>query len=179
MAQRESQLHELVRQVEAAALEHSLQAEQLQVQRPSCCGHAMNKQRLMSRQLLTPVGLIAWGRGVYRGPRCGRYIVPLDDLLGIPRRQFSPRLANLGMDIVQVESFGQAAEQLKRQHGVSVSSRTLVDLAGQIGFVARAFATDHVPDDWLSETHRSPVCWLRWRHDLYQRERRRWLPDVA
>jgi hypothetical protein len=64
----------------------------------------MNKKRLRNRQLLTPVGVVTWDRRLYQCPQCDRQLVPLDDLLGVPRGQLSPRLANLGMDFVQVES---------------------------------------------------------------------------
>jgi hypothetical protein len=55
------------------------------------------------------------------------------------------------MDFVQVESYEQAAEKLKRQHGVSVATRSLVNLAGQVGPVAREFLEEHAPENWPSE----------------------------
>ena len=111
----------------------------------------MNKKRLRNRQLLTPAGVVTWDRRVYQCPQCERQLIPLDDLLGVPRGQLSPRLANLGMDFVQVESYEQAMEKLRRQHGVSVATRSLVNLAGQIGPAAQAFLKDHQPQDWPSE----------------------------
>ena len=63
---------------------------------------------------------------MYQCPQCGRQLIPLDDLLGVPRGQLSPRLANLGMDFVQVESYEEAMEKLKRQHGVGIATRSLV-----------------------------------------------------
>ena len=150
LAERERQLRDLFRLAEAAALEHSLRLDQPEVPRPQCCGRPMNKKRLRSRQLLTPAGVVTWDRRVYQCPQCGRQLIPLDDLLGVPRGQLSPRLANLGMDFVQVESYEQAVEKLRRQHGVSVATRSLVNLAGQIGPPAQAFLRDHKPRDWPS-----------------------------
>jgi len=150
LAERERQLQDLFRLAEAAALEHSLRLDQPEVPRPQCCGRSMNKKRLRSRQLLTPMGVVTWDRRVYQCPVCGRQLIPLDDLLGVPRGQFSPRLANLGMDFVQVESYEQAVEKLKRQHGVSVATRSLVNLAGQIGPAAQAFLENYAPRDWPS-----------------------------
>ncbi len=108
----------------------------------------MNKKRLRSQQLLTPVGAVTWDRRVYQCPQCDRQRIPLDDLLGVPRGQLSPRLANLGMDFVQVESYEQAVEKLKRQYGVGVATRSLMNLAGQIGPAAQAFLRDHKPEGW-------------------------------
>ena len=150
LAEREKQLRDLFRLAEAAALEHSLRMDRPEVPRPQCCGRSMNKKRLRSRQLLTPAGVISWDRRIYQCPRCNCQLIPLDDLLGIPRGQLSPRLANLGMDFVQVESYEQAVEKLKRQHGVSIAHRTLVNLAGQIGPAAQGFLRDHEPQDWPS-----------------------------
>jgi len=150
LSERETQLRDLFRLAEAAALEHSLRLDQPEVPRPPCCGRPMNKKRLRSRQLLTPVGVVTWNRRVYQCPQCDRQLIPLDDLLGVPRGQLSPRLANLGMDFVQVESYEQAVEKVKRQHGVSVATRSLVNLAGQIGPAAQAFLRDHQPQDWPS-----------------------------
>ena len=150
LPERERQLRDLFRLAEAAALEHSLRLDQPEVLRPPCCGRPMNKKRLRSRQLLTPVGVVTWDRRVYQCPQCDSQLIPLDDLLGVPRGQLSPRLANLGMDFVQVESYEQAVEKLKRQHGVSVATRSLVNLAGQIGPAAQAFLRDHQPQDWQS-----------------------------
>lgn len=150
LSEREKQLRDLFRLAEAAALEHSLRLDQPEVPRPPCCGRPMNKKRLRSRQLLTPVGVVTWNRRVYQCPRCDSQLIPLDDLLGVPRGQLSPRLANLGMDFVQVESYEQAVEKLKRQHGVSVATRSLVNLSGQIGPAAQAFLRDHLPQDWPS-----------------------------
>ncbi len=150
LSERERQLRDLFRLAEAAALEHSLQLDQPEVPRPPCCGRPMNKKRLRSRQLLTPVGVVTWNRRVYQCPQCDSQLIPLDDLLGVPRGQLSPRLANLGMDFVQVESYEQAVEKLQRQHGVSVATRSLVNLAGQIGPAAQAFLRDHQPQDWPS-----------------------------
>ena len=148
LVDRERQLRDLFRLAEAAALEHSLQVDQPEVPRPPCCGRPMNKKRLRSRQLLTPVGVVTWDRRVYQCPQCGCQLIPLDDLLGVPRGQFSPRLADLGMDFVQVESFEQAAEKLKRQHGVWVATRSLMNLARSIEPAAQAFLRDHTPEDW-------------------------------
>lgn len=151
LAERERQLRDLFRLAETAALEHSLQSDQPEVPRPRCCGRSMNKKRLRTRQLLTPVGVVIWDRRVYPCPQCDRQLIPLDDLLGVPRGQLSPRLANLGMDFVQVESYEQAMEKLKRQHGVWVAARSLVNLAGQIGPAAQAFLRDHKPEDWPTD----------------------------
>ncbi len=150
LAERERQLRDLFRLAEAAALQHSLRTDQPEVPRPQCCDRAMNKKRLRSRQLLTPVGVVAWTRRVYQCPQCGSQRIPLDDLLGVPRGQLSPRLADVSMDFVQVESYEQAVEKLRRQHGVSVATRSLVNLAGQIGPAAQAFLMDHHPQAWPS-----------------------------
>ena len=150
LAEREEQLRALMRVVEAAALEQSLRVDQPEVRRPQCCGRGMNKKRLRSRQLLTPVGIVQWDRRVYECPLCGRQVIPLDGLLGVPRGQLSPRLANLSMDFVQVESYEHAVEKLKRQHGIAVATRSLVNLAGEIGPAAEAFLMDHLPEGWSS-----------------------------
>jgi hypothetical protein len=148
LSQREDQLRELFREAEGIALEQSLRLDQPKVARPQCCGRPMNKIRLRSRQLLTPAGWVTWSRRVYGCPQCGLRVIPLDDVLGVPRGQLSPRLANVSMDYVQVQSYDQAMAQLARHHGVTLPKRTLVNLSWEVGPVAAGFEERIAPADW-------------------------------
>ena len=148
LSEREAQLRNVFREAEGMALEKSLRRDQPQTKRPRCCQRPMKKVRLLGRQLVTPVGVVRWKRRVYACPTCKRQVIPLDKLLGVPRGQLSPRLAKLSMDFVEVESYGQAVEKLRRHHGVSLPMRTLVNLAWQVGPVASAFEQAVVPKDW-------------------------------
>ena len=141
LSQRESLLRELFREVEGIAQEQSLRHDQPLVDRPECCGRPMKKSRLRERQLLTPSGMVTWGRQIYACGVCGCQTAPLDDRLGIPNGQFSPRLANLGMDFVQGDSYERAADMLKLHHGVCVSVRSLLNLAGDFSAVSASLNT--------------------------------------
>ncbi len=99
----------------------------------------MNKNRLRSRRLLTPVGVVEWVRRVFVCPRCGRCAVPLDALLEVSTAQVSPRLAAGALDLVTVQPYGQARAQLERIYGVHVATGTLENLASRVGPSALAF----------------------------------------
>jgi hypothetical protein len=151
LSQREDQLRAVFREAEGIALQQSLRLDQPTVARPRCCGRPMKKIRLRSRQLMTPVGVVTWNRRVYGCPRCGMQVAPLDAVLGVPRGQVSPRLANMSLDYVQVQSYEQAIAQLARHEGVRLPKRTLTNLCGEVGPSAEAFEEGARPAHWTME----------------------------
>lgn len=109
------------------------------------CKAKMKFQRYRRRPLITPFGQTSYDRAYYYCSNCKRGESPLDALLEVGSREFSPRLQRIiARESAQV-SFGVVENNIKESFELRISDEAIREVSQELGQKARIWE-DHQAD---------------------------------
>jgi hypothetical protein len=92
---------------------------------PRVCGHIPHRTGIRAKTVHTVLGPVRFHRPYYHDAPCGCGFAPLDRLLDVEGISFSPGLRNMMANVGCSGAFDQAARQLARLAGVTVSASSI------------------------------------------------------
>lgn len=103
---------------------------------PECCSRPMSSRGMRLLTIVTTSGPVCVERRRCRCALCGREAYPADADLCMGTHRISRALAKRVCQLATVENFPHLKSLVADQHGVSVDSDTILDLAHDVGAVA-------------------------------------------
>jgi len=97
------------------------------------CGGRMESQGLKSKELLTILGPVSYGRSMFQCSACGATRYPGDEILDIVATTRSPGLRRMMARAGSQSTFKEGCEDLKVYAGLEVSAKDLERVAEGIG----------------------------------------------
>lgn len=128
IAQVESETREMLRELGASSLSTFLQEQDdayPQAEIRCSCGEPANYQYRRSAQTLSVFGWVSYRRAYYLCPSCHQGTMPLDRRMGLEPGKVSAGLAPLLAMGGTRDSFGEAAQEVKRYLLLDVSENTV------------------------------------------------------
>lgn len=137
-ATEEEDVRQLQRRAGRVLLENAFNEIGRNTPAPECCGRPMLSRGMRTLTIETTSGPVCVERRRCRCSLCGREAYPADADLCTGTHRISRALAKRICQLATVENFPHLKSLVADQHGVSVDSDTILDLAHDVGAAAEA-----------------------------------------
>src|SRR5437667_7007042 len=106
------------------------------------CGQRMTSRGRKSKQLLTTLGQVPFGRSFYQCEQCHHSRFPDDERLDIVQTSYSPGVRRLMARAGSLTQFEQASEDLLCYAGLKIEAREIERVAEEVGRQAEQWLSD-------------------------------------